>query len=166
MFKQVGGDFHLYVQPGESIWSVANKLNDDTIWLRGGRANTTCPAHPSSCLDQQGEANNWEFHKRRGEYGKGGVFLRCPTHDLANSKWLMKQGREEKIPKEKVADYLCQEDQVGGCLLADMEDDLQKEVAVWNPEAAEKVAHKLSLKVLTGWQLCAQKFLMICCSFN
>ena len=29
-----------------------------------------------------------------------------------------------------------------------MDDDLQKEVAAWNPEAAEKVAHKLSLEVL------------------
>ena len=59
VFKQVGNleDHHLYVRPGESIWSVANELNSTSIWLRGGRANTTCPAHPSSCLDQQGEAS-------------------------------------------------------------------------------------------------------------
>ena len=48
VFEQVGKDRYLYVRPGESIWSVAYELNDRYIWLRGGRASQSCPAHPSS----------------------------------------------------------------------------------------------------------------------
>ena len=147
VFKHAERNRHLYVRPGEAFWSLEWGLNDDDIGLRGGRANKTCPAHPSSCLDQQREASNWQFMKG-GEWETAEILLRCPTHDLANSKWLVEQGREEKIPREKVAAYLCQEDKDGSCLLADMDDDLQKEVAEWNLEAAEKIAHKLSLEVL------------------
>ena len=149
MFKLVGSGCHLYVRPGETIWSIANKLNGDNIYLRGGLANTTCPAHPSSSLDHEGEATNWEYYNY-GVYNwhKATLLLRCPTHDVANSTWLVEQGREGLIPKGKVGAYLCQEDKDGSCLLADLNVDLQQEVAAWNPEAAEKVAHKLSLEVL------------------
>ena len=136
------------MRPGEAIWSLEHSLNDDYVQLRGGRANTTCPAHPSSCLDQQGQAGNWEFKNRIYEWEKAEILLWCSTHDLANSKWLLQQGREGKIPKNKFAAYLCQEDKDGSCLLADMDVDLQKEVAAWNLEAAEKIAHRLSLEVL------------------
>ena len=149
MFKLVGSGCHLYVRPGETIWSIANKLNGDNIYLRGGLANTTCPAHPSSSLDHEGEATNWEYYNY-GVYNwhKATLLLRCPTHDVANSTWLVEQGREGLIPKGKVGAYLCQEDKDGSCLLADLNVDLQQEVAAWNPEAAEKVAHRLSLEIL------------------
>ena len=63
VFTYAERERHLYVRPGEAFWSLEFELNGDYVYLRGGRANTTCPAHPSSCLDQQGEANNWEFKK-------------------------------------------------------------------------------------------------------
>ena len=148
VFTYADNDRHLYVRPGEAFWSLEWGLNDDDVHLRGGRANNTCPAHPSSCLDQQGEASNWEFKNRYGKWEKAEILLRCPTHDAANSKWLVEQGREGQIPKVKVCAYLCQEDKDGGCLLADLDDNLQQEVAAWNLEAAEKVAHRLSLEVL------------------
>ena len=136
------------MRPGETIWSIANDLNSDCIHLRGGHATTTCPAHPSSSLDQQGGASNWEYYDDYGDWRKAELLLRCPTHDVANSKWMVEQGREGRIPKDKVGAYLCQEDKDGSCLLADLNVDLQKEVAAWNAEAAEKVAHRLSLEIL------------------
>ena len=143
MFKQVGPhDHHLYVRPGETIWSIADKLNDSTIWLKGGRASQSCPAHPSSSLDEQGDANNWETY----EGVKEGVLLRCPTHDAINAKWLVEQGREELISKKKMGALLCEEDYEGSCLLSLLDTDVQQEVATWNREATEKIAHKLSLE--------------------
>ena len=59
---------------------------------------------------------------------------------------MVQQGREGRIPKEKVGAYLCQEDKDGSCLLADLDVDLLQEVATWNPKAAGKIAHKLSLE--------------------
>ena len=78
--------------------------------------------------------------------GKGGVLLRCPTHDPIHAKWLVEQGREENISKEKVGALLCEGDKEGICLLSLLDVDLQQEVATWNPEATEKIAHQLSLE--------------------
>ena len=127
VFKQVGEDCHLYVKPGESIWSI-HKLNSGTTWLKGSRASQSCPAHPRSSLNHQGDANNWETN--RGV--KGGVLLRCPTHDAIHAKWLVEQGREELISKEKVGALLCEEDKDGSCLLSLLDTDAQQEVATWN----------------------------------
>ena len=130
------------MRPGEAIWSVATRLNVySTVYLKGGLANQSCPAHPSSCLDQQGDANNWETSRK----GAKGVLLRCATHDAIHIKWLLEQEREGHISKEKVGAYLCQEDKDGSCLLSLLDIDVQEEVATWNREAAEKIAHKLSL---------------------
>ena len=146
MFKQVGRDSHLYVRPGETIWSIADQLNASTIWLKGGPASHNCPAHPSSSLDQQGDANNWKHWTSDGWYAKGEVLLRCPTHDAIHAKWLVEQGREENFSKEKVGALLCQEDDKGSCLLSLLDADVQQEVATWNREATAKIAHKLSLE--------------------
>ena len=142
---------YLFVRPGRRIWTIASKLNRESghshadpppfcFDLQGGRANQSCPAHPSSSINQQGDANNWESDKRV----KGGVLLRCATHDAVHSKWLVEQGRKEQIPKEKVAALLCEEDKDGTCLLSLTNVDVQQEVATWNREATEKIAHKLS----------------------
>ena len=64
VFKHAESNRHLYVRPGEAFWSLEITLSGDYAGLRGGRADTTCPAHPSSCLDQHGEAGNWEFENR------------------------------------------------------------------------------------------------------
>ena len=146
MFKQVGEDHHLYVRPGESIWSVARELNDETIWLKGGRASQSCPAHPSSSLNQEGDASNWKTDKGV----KGGVLLRCSIHDAIHSKWLVKQGREGLISKGKGAALLCEEDNEGNCLLSLLDSNVQQEVATWNQlnqlNPTEKIAHKLSFE--------------------
>ena len=142
MFKQEDKDRHLYVKAGKAIWSIEDGLNRGVIKLSGGLANQTCPAHPSSLIDQTGNAMNWETH----DGVKGGVLLRCATHDLANAKWLVKQGREGHIPKEKVGAYLCQEDKDGSCLLSVLDLNVQQEVANWNHDATEKIACTLSLE--------------------
>ena len=152
MFKQEDRDRHLYVRPGEAIWSIEYQLNKGDIELKGGLANQSCPAHPSSYLNQEGDANNWETE----DGFKPEVHLRCATHDLENAKWLVEQGRDGHISKEKVGAYLCQEKkdsrlsrfvdnaEGGSCLLAILDADVQQEVAAWNPEATEKIAHKMS----------------------
>ena len=101
------------------------------IMLSGGLANQRCPAH-----------TNWETKKGV----KGGVFLRCTTHDVANAKWLADQGREGHISKEKGAILLCEEDAEQGCLLSVLDPDIQKEVGNWSHDATEKIAHTLSLE--------------------
>jgi len=142
---------YLFVRPGKKVWTIAGELNRESghshadpppfrFNLQGGRANQSCPAHPSSSLNQQGDAINWESDKRV----KGGVFLRCTTHDAVHNKWLVEQGRREQIPKEKVAALLCEEDKDGSCLLSLSDVDVQQEVASWNRGATEKIAHKLS----------------------
>ena len=142
MFKQENRDRHLYVKPGGAIWSIEDGLNKGDIRLSGGLANQTCPAHPSSLIDQTGNANNWETH----DGVKGGVLLRCATHDPANAKWLVKQGRKGYISKEKVGAYLCQQDKERSCLLSVLDLDVQQEVANWNHDATEKIACTLSLE--------------------
>ena len=142
MFKQEDKDRHLYVRPGEAIWSIEYQLNKGDIELKGGLANQSCPAHPSSYLSQEGDANNWETE----DGVKQEVHLRCATHDLENAKWLVEQGREELISKEKVGALLCEEDNKESFLLSLLDADVQQEVATWNREATEKIAHKLSLE--------------------
>ena len=145
MFKQEDNYLtitnYLYVKPGEAIWSIEYELNKGDIELSGGLANQTCPAHPSSLIDQKGNATNWET-----EDGVKGVLLRCATHDPANAKWLVEQGRAGHISKEKVGAYLCQEDQDGSCLLSVLDLNVQQEVANWNPDTTEKIACTLSLE--------------------
>ena len=154
MFKHVENDCHLYVKPGEAIWSIQDNLNCGKIWLKGGRANQCCPAHPSSFLDEQGDANNWEIGVGEQKGVKGGVLIRCHSvHTQQTIKWLVDQGRERLISKEKVADLLCQEDGDGSFLLSlmDINTDVQHAVearATWGrgPEEIEERAHKLSLE--------------------
>ena len=98
-------DCHLYVKPGGAIWSIEDGLNKGDIELSGGLANQICPAHPSSYLIQEGDANIWETE----DGVKREVHLRCATHDLENAKWLVEQGRDGHISKEKVGAYLCQQ---------------------------------------------------------
>ena len=146
------------MRPGEATWSIEYELNKGDIELKGGLANQSCPAHPSSYLNQEGDANNWETE----DGVKQEVHLRCATHDLENAKWLVEQGRDGHISKEKVGAYLCQEEEdsrlsrlddnaeVHSCLLAILDDDVQQEVAAWNPEATEKIAHKMGLGFIQG----------------
>ena len=76
---------------------------------------------------------------------------------------MVEQGRDGHISKEKVGAYLCQEKEEdsrlslfddnaegGSCLLAILDDDVQQEVAAWNPEATEQIAHKMSLGFIQG----------------
>ena len=154
MFKHVQRDYHLYVKPGEAIWSIQDNLNCGKIWLKGGRANQCCPAHPSSFLDEQGDANNWEIGVGEQKGVKGRVQIRCHSvHTQQTIKWLVDQGRERLISKEKVAALLCQEDEDGSFLLSlmDPNTDVQHAVeamATWGrgPEEIEERAHKLSLE--------------------
>ena len=115
----------LYVKPGEKTWSIAHRLNDTTIWLKGGLASQSCPAHPHSSLNQHGDANNWKYWTKGDGYGNGGVLLRCATHDAIHSKWLFDQGKEGHISKEKVGALLCEEDKDGSCLLSLLDVDVQ-----------------------------------------
>ena len=85
-----------------------------------------------------------------GGYGftswvEAGILLCCSIHDAANAKWLVEQGREMRIPKDKVGAYLCQEDKDQSCLLAGLDGDLQQQVAFWNPEATAEISPKLNL---------------------
>ena len=95
VFIEVESDCYFYVPLGENIWVMGDNLDGDCVLsdLRGGLANTTCPAHPSSSLDQEGEATNWKYYNYGGWF-KAELLLCCSTHDLANSKWLVGRGRE------------------------------------------------------------------------
>ena len=124
---------HLFVRPGQTIWTIANKLNKEPwkhhsdpppfrFYLHGGRASHSCPAHPSSSLDQQGDSNNWVNDNRV----KVGVLLRCATHDAVHNKWLFEQAMNGNIPKEKVGALLCEEDKDGSFFLSVWDNDVQQ----------------------------------------
>ena len=159
MFKHAQRDYHLYVKPGEAIWSIQNNLNFGKIWLKGAQASQRCPGHLSSSLNQQGDANKWEIGAGKQKGVKGGVLIRCHSvhHTDHTIKWLVKQGREGLISKKKVAGLLCQEDEDGSFLLSlmDIKTDVQQHVAgraaVWG-EGIEERAHKLSLEFVQ-WQI-------------
>ena len=145
MFKHVQSDYHLYVKPGEAIWSIQNNLNFGKIWLKGGRAGQCCPAHPSSSLDPQGDAKNWEIGSGKQKGVKGGVLIRCHSvHTQHTLKWLVDQGREGLISKEKVGALLCEEDRDGSFLLSLLDGHVYTDVlGWWDTEATQKIAHKL-----------------------
>ena len=143
VFKQVGGNNYLFVIPDNKTWSISDKWNVDANQLKGGRANQSCPAHPRSSLNKKEGDANW----KTDDGVKGGVLLRCATHDQVHSRWLAQHVRESKVGKEareRWGSYLCEEDIDGCCLLSLLDYDVQQEVARWNPDAVEKIAHKLS----------------------
>ena len=143
VFKQVGGNNYLFVIPDNKTWSISDKWNVDANQLKGGRANQSCPAHPRSSLNKKEGDANW----KTDDGVKGGVLLRCATHDQVHSRWLAQHVRESKVGKEareRWGPYLCEEDIDGCCLLSLLDYDVQQEVARWNPDAVEKIAHKLS----------------------
>ena len=61
--------------------------------------------------------------------------VRCSVHNAVQSQWLVEQGREGLIEKEKVGALLCEEDKEASFLLLLMDIDVQIDAAVWNVEA-------------------------------
>ena len=70
--------------------------------------------------------------------------VRCSVHDAEHGKWLVEQGRERLMEKERAGKLLCEEDKEGGFLLFFSDGDTQIEAGLWNREATENIAHKLS----------------------
>ena len=151
MFKLDGSvDRYLFVKPGYKYWSIRSSLDAGNELIRSGSAGESCPAHPSniSFHRKSFNINNWEFNKA-GEnqdenFEEGGVIVRCSTHNADHAQWLLEQGREGKMEKEKVGALLCEEDKGGSFLLSLADFDVQIEAAVWNREATNKIAHKMS----------------------
>ena len=118
--------------------------------IASGSAGESCPAHPSnfSYHSQSFKQNNWQFNKagekQDDNLEEGGFVVRCSTHNADHAQWLLEQGREGKMEKEKVGALLCEEDEGGSFLLSLADFDGQREAAVWNREATSKIAHKLS----------------------
>ena len=141
---------YLFVPPGFPSWMVAPSLAAEKLYLRSGSASKSCPAHPRNYTiqHQSKNSNNWEFNKAGEDEAKvweeGEIVVRCSVHDLVHIEWLVQQGREGSLPKESVGKILCQEDKEGSFLLSLVDHDIQKEVAFWNKEHTEKVAHKMS----------------------
>ena len=92
--------------------------------------------------------DNWQFDKvgdyRNTSFEEGGVLVRCSVHDAEHGKWLVQQGREGLMEKERAGKLLCEEDKEGGFLLFFSDGDTQIEAGLWNREATENIAHKLS----------------------
>ena len=92
--------------------------------------------------------NNWKFNKAGENQGanfeEGGVVVRCSVHNADHAQWLVEQGREGKMEKEKVGALLCEEDKEGSCLLSLSDSDVQREAAMWNVEATNKISHMMS----------------------
>ena len=151
VFKLDGSvDRYLFVKPDKLNWSIRSSLDAEKELIASGSAGESCPAHPSNFFlhKRSTNINNWQFNKageNQGEnFEEGGVIVRCSTHDADHAQWLLEQGREGKMEKEKVGALLCEEDEGGSCLLSLPDFDGQREAAVWNREATSKIAHKLS----------------------
>ena len=151
MFKlESSVDRYLFVKPGMIIWSIRSSLDAEKSFIESGSAGESCPAHPSNLSrhKQSFNVNNWQFNKasenQEGKFEEGGVVVRCSVHDADHAQWLVEQGREGRMEKEKVGALLCEEDKEGSCLLSLSDSDVQLEAAFWNREATSKIAHMLS----------------------
>ena len=151
MFKQEGSvDRYLFVQPGKLWWSIRASFDADKALMGSGSAGESCPAHPSNFFmhTQSLNINNWVFNKAGENQGRkseeGEVVIRCSVHSTDHAQWLVEQGREGKMEKEKVGALLCEEDKEGSCLLSLSDSDIQIEAAMLNPEATSTIAHMLS----------------------
>ena len=141
---------YLFVPPGFPSWIIAPNLAAEKLYLRSGSASKSCPAHPRNYTiqHQSKNSNSWEFNKAGEDEAKvweeGEVVVRCFVHDPVHIEWLVQQGREGSLSKESVGKILCQEDKEGNFLLLLADHDVQIEVALWNKEYTEKIAHKMS----------------------
>ena len=147
MFKQEGSvDRYLFVQPGKLWWSIRASFDADKALMGSGSAGESCPAHPSNFFmhTQSLNINNWVFNKAGEKSEEGGLVIRCSIHSTDHAQWLVEQGREGKMEKEKVGALLCEEDKEGSFLLSLSDLDAQLEAAVWNKKATSKIAHRLS----------------------
>ena len=71
--------------------------------------------------------------------------VRCSVHDADHGQWLVEQGREGDMEKERVGDLLFEEDKEGACLFSLSDTSFQIVAAEWKREAAVKIAHMMSL---------------------
>ena len=152
MFNLEGSvDRYLFVKPGKLGWSIRSSLDAGKKFIKSGSAGESCPAHPSnfSRHKKSFEINKWRFNKagenQEENFEEGGVVFRCSVHDADHAQWLIEQGREGKMAKEKVGGLLCEEDKGGSFLLALSDSDVQREAARWNVEATSKIAHLMSV---------------------
>ena len=151
MFKLEGSvDRYLFVKPDDLSWSIRSSLEAEKRIIKSGSAGESCPAHPSnfSRHKKSFEINKWRFNKagenQEENFEEGGVVVRCSVHDADHAQWLVEQGREGKMEKEKVGALLCEEDKEGSCLLSLSDSDIQIQAAMLNPETTSKIAHMLS----------------------
>ena len=108
MFKLEGSaDRYLFVKPGRVNWSIRSSLDAEKELIHSGSAGESCPAHPSNffCHQQSFKQNNWRFNKagenQEEKFEEGGVVVRCSVHDADHAKWMVEQGREGQMEKEK-----------------------------------------------------------------
>ena len=154
MFKLEGSvGRYLFVMPPNLKWSIRSSLDAEKWFIISGSAGESCPAHPSNFFLNRGsyKQNNWRFNKgenQEDKFEEGGVVVRCSVHDADHAQWLVEQGREGKMEKEKVGALLCEEDKKGSCLLSLSDPDAQIEAAAWNEEATIKIAHMLSTEFI------------------
>ena len=140
MFKLEGSvDRYLFVEPGGLSWSIRSSLDAEKSLIHSGSAGESCPAHPSNfSLHQQSfKQNNWRFNKagenQEENFEEGGVVVRCSVHVnhyADQAQWLIEQGREGLMEKEKVGALLCEEDKEGSFLLSLANFDVQREAAM------------------------------------
>ena len=150
MFKLASPvDRFLFVK-GHLVWHIRPSLDSEKELVRSGGAMRRCPAHPCNFSLHMGlvSIDNWQFDKvgdyRNTSFEEGGVLVRCSVHDAEHGKWLVQQGREGLMEKERAGKLLCEEDKEGGFLLFFSDGDTQIEAGLWNREATENIAHKLS----------------------
>ena len=153
MFKlESSVDRYLFVKPGYVMirWIISSLSIEEQRFLLSGSAGESCPAHPSnfSLHRQSCNINNWMFNKagenQDEKFEEGGVVVRCSVHDADHGQWLVEQGREGNMEKERVGALLCVEDKEGSSLLSLSDLENQTESAEWNREATIKIAHKMS----------------------
>ena len=108
MFKlESSVDRYLFVKPDLLAWSIRSSLDAEKRFIESGSTGESCPAHPSnfSIHKEPFQQNNWGFNKagenQEVKFEEGGVVVRCSVHDTDHAQWLVEQGREGKMEKEK-----------------------------------------------------------------
>ena len=153
-------------------WIIKSSLDAVKVLMRSSGSGQSCPAHPNNFYthSENPQINMWMVNKAgENEQEKNEaviVFPRCSVHDAVHGQWLVEQAREGRIDKQKVATFLCrQEDDVlpkskqKSVLLSLLDNNIQREVSTWNQNQTNEIAHLLSLE-------CVQWIIQQACEGN
>ena len=157
MFKlEKATDCYLFVSPRFSGWRFTSDLRAKRSFLSSTSAGQGCPAHPrikfwgadisiqctthnDKWLLQQAMESSWD--KKDLQSLVDYILPRLSESKLEEE--MVRAAREGKWEKEKVAELLCQMSTEGTIVYSMLDFNIQKEVALWNLGATNKIAHMM-----------------------